>query len=121
MFLLSPHKFVKGKILHMEIVTWTEQQVKRNLQSFGTVEMNSNVKNRKRKQRPLTLENENGDKFECTFDMQGTIPGGSTLKLLNELSSCATNLNEFEFDDSKVEKMAYKIIRMVSTKFHLKN
>ena len=110
------YKLPKGKIHQMEVVTWSELQVRRNLAAFGTVETTGSPSIRKRKQKLLTLENENGDTFECPFDMDGTIPGGATLELLTELSECATNLNEFENDDVEVDNITHKIIRMVSIK-----
>ena len=96
----------------MEIVIWSNVQVKRNLAEFMTVEMSTIPGGRKR-QLPLTLENENGETFSCSYDMEGTIPGGATLKLLEELTECKTVLNNLENDDVEVEGKTKKIIRMV--------
>ena len=98
----------------MEVTTWTENQVRQNMLAFSNLDMNYTKNVRKRKQSPLTLENENGDTFDCSFEMEGTIPGGATIKLLNELADCATKLNEFENDDVLVESKLNKVIRMVS-------
>ena len=98
----------------MEVVIWSEVQVKRNLAEHMTIEIKNLSKSRKRKQEPLILENENGEKFSCAYDLEGTIPGGSTLKLLEELEGCKTNLHNFENEDVEVEGIIKKIIRMVN-------
>ena len=60
------------------------------------------------------MENENGDKFECDFELEGTRPATATLKLIEELAKCRTNLNDMYNDDINVESTTLKIIRMVS-------
>ena len=98
----------------MEVVIWSSVQVKRNLAEHMTIEMNTLSGIRKRKLEPLILRSENEETFSCSYDMEGTIPGGSTIKLLEELAGCKTILNSLENDDVEVEGMTKKIIRMVN-------
>ena len=60
----------------MEIVTWTNHQVEMNALTNEVPETASYIKSRK--QVPLHLENENGDKFECDFVLEGTKPAEAT-------------------------------------------
>ena len=102
----------------MEIVIWSESQVKKNM----ILDENSNHVNcqevRQIKQECVVLKNENGKTFNCDFDLGATIPGTATLALLEQLTGCTTNLNELQNDDMAVEGKLKKIIRMVSYNFY---
>ena len=96
----------------MEVVTWTDHQVRGGSLPNEAPETASYIRNRK--QIPLHLENENGNKFKCDFELEGTKPAKATLKLIQELAECRTNLNDMYNDDINVESTTLKIIRMVS-------
>ena len=104
-------KINNGKIVDMEIVTWTNRQVKMGALMNEIPETASYL--RCRKQLPFQVENENGEKFECDFELEGTKPAQATLKLIEELSECRTNLNDMYNDDINVEGTTLKVIRMV--------
>ena len=113
------NKTKNGKIIHLEVVTWTELQVRKGSLMNDAPETDQHLKNRK--QLPFELKNENGHSFECDFELEGTKPANATLKLIEELSVCRTNLNEMYNEDMDVESTTLKIIRMVSKFEIIKN
>ena len=94
----------------MDVVVWTKAQVLKNQRvreqvTISEIQMES--------QKVWILTNENGQRFKCVTNLEGTSPGRKALKLFTELDNCKTILNEIPHDDLLSDKKIVQLIKKV--------
>ena len=98
----------------MDVVIWTKDQVLKNQMTREPVTI-SEIQ--METQKIWILSNENGQRYKCITNLEGTSPGKKSLNLLIELDKCKTILNEIPHDDLLSDKKIVQLIKKVSNYF----
>ena len=107
----------RAETFAMDVVVWTKDQVLKNQRSREPVTI-SDIQ--METQKVWILSNENGQRYKCATNLEGTSPGKKALSLLMELDKCKTILNEIPHDDLLSDNKIIQLIKKVSRFIKLK-